>query len=399
MTIHYFLSPYPALLQDMYARAYEVDVNGNTSQVDEILIPERNGAGVPTPGAGHQVPFEVTFAGLDFVTHEIRLYTFSGTLLHRYDRTPEVDSITIFDPIRFRIGDGGPYTPNAGDTAFVHPAMAGMTAADYTAYRNGYGYVFEGVHITNNVLGGFQLFKPGDVFSGDPAEEWTITMQNQVVKMPVNDSVVGKQWGPTSGGPDIFLDVTGTVTYVPGHLRKLIRLAGSAALYKFESSDVPPVGYIFRITNFGAYTPGDPLPKVQFNNAPLKWGNTTKTELEISLFTTPEFVWDGTNWNVSNYQFAPSTTPAINDILYCGDFNVGDISEALVTIVHGQNITVPYMVLGNFYSQDANPGRDNTCTFAIRVANQTANQFQVTWQEIFGEIQNLRFKYVLIRTA
>lgn len=380
----------------MIARIYEVDVNGGTSQVDEIIIPERDGAGVPTVGAGHQVPYHVFFAGLDFVTHQVRLYTAGATLLHQYDVTPTKDIVTLFDPIRFRIGDGGPNTPAAGDTAYVNAAMAGLAANEYIAIRTGYGPVVEGIHIVNNVLGGFQLFQPGDVFSGDPAEEWTIIMQPKVVQNYVNDSVVGKLWGPTSGGPDIFLDINANMTYDPGHLRKLMRLSGSA-VYTFGAVDVPPIGYIFRFTHFGAYTPGDPWPKVKFDNAPLLWGNTTKTELEVPFSCTPEFTWDGTNWNCSNYQTPPATAPVAGTIIYSGAFVIGDLSEGDVTIVHGQNILYPYRVFCEFYSRSANPARDNTIGKAVIKSSITANQFKVTIQEIFGEVQNVELWYILVK--
>ena len=397
MNIHYFLSPYAALLQNMVARAYEVDVNGNTSQVDEIIIPERDGAGVPTPGAGHQVPFEVTFSGLDFVTHEIRLYTAGGTLLHKYDRTPEKDNVTIFDPIRFRIGDGGANTPVAGATAYVNPVMAGLAADEYVAIRTGYGPVVEGVHIVNNVLGGFQLFQPGDIFSGDPAEEWTILMTPSIIAIPVNDSVVGKQFGPTAGNADIFVDVTTAIDYAVTHLRKIIRLAGTNAVYTFSAALVPPVGYVFRITNFGAYTPGDPDPEVHFDNAPLLWGNTTKTSLALPFSSTCEFSWDGTNWNCTLYSAPAAPVVNSNDIFYNANFAIGDMHEDEYTIIHGQNVAFPYRAIGMIMSSSTDHAKDNTVCFAIRENSFTANQFKITMQEVFGDIQNISFRYWLVK--
>jgi len=395
MNVNYFLSPYAALTQNMVAKIYEVETSGVVSEVDSITIPERDSGGIPTPGAGHQVPYAVSFTGRDFITHEVRLYTAGGTLLHRYDVMPTKDTVTIFDPIRFRIGDGGPNTPAAGATAYVNTAMAGLLATDYIAIRTGYGPVIEGIHITNNVLGGFQLFQPGDVFSGDPAEEWTIIMQPKVLTAPVNDSVVGKMWGPTALLADSFLDVNTTVTYVPGHLRKLIRLAGHNAIYKFESSDVPPIGYVFRFTNFGSYTPGNPDPKVQFNNAALKWGNTTLTELSIPLYTTSEFYWDGTQWNATIHNPQPVSTAVAGDIVGNGRFTIGDVSETTFTVTHGLNLAYAYRVLGVIYSRNANPARDNTVTFAVR--EFTNNSFKVTIQEIFGEVQTIDFDWIIVK--
>lgn len=397
MNINYYLSPYPGLLQNMVARAYEVDVNGATSQVDEIIIPERDGAGVPTPGAGHQVPYHVFFAGLDNVTHELRLYTAGGTLLHKYDKTPVKDTVNVFQPIRFVIGDGGVNTPAAGTTAYVNSALAGLGPDDYVAIRAGAGPMMEGRHIVNNVLGGFQLFQPGDVFSGDPAEEWTIIQLPQLTSTPVNDSVVGKQWGPTAGNANMYSDISSTVDCDTVHLRKVIRLAGTNAQFRFTSSYVPPVGYPFRITNFGAYTPGDPAPKVKFMNANLLWGNTTKTEIDVPLYSTYEFVWDGVAWNCTLYIPPTSTAPVSNQIVGNGVLNIGDLSEGEYTVVHGLNLAFSYRVFGVIVSQSANSARDNTIGWAVISSSMTANQFKITMQEIFGEYQNIRFEWIIVK--
>lgn len=395
MNVNYFLSPYPALLQNMFARIYEVDVNGGTSLVDEIEIPERNGAGVPTVGAGHQVQYHVIFNGLDLVTHEVRLYTASATLLHKYDVTPTKDVVTVFDPIRFVIGDGNPNTPIAGTNLYSNAALAGLAATEYIAIRNGYGVCIEGRQIANQVGGGFLLIQAGDIFNSDPAEEWTIIMQPHVVTNFVNDSVVGKQWGPTAGNADIFVDVTSAVSYSPTHLRKLIRLAGTNAEYTFGVTDVPPLGYIFRITNFGTYNPGDALPKVKFVNALLKWGNTTKAELEIPLYTTPEFVWDGIQWNVSNYQYQAPTVIPSGSIIATGRFVLGDVSESTQTVTHGLNIAYPYRVFGVVYSRNANHAKDNTVTFCVH--DFTLNSFKFSIQEIFGEVQTIDFDWLIVK--
>jgi len=392
---NYTVGIYPTLLQNMVIKIYEVDINGATSEVGSTVIPERDGAGVPTPGAGHQVPYQGVFSGIDNVTHEIRLYTASGTLIDKYTGNPSVNIATLFTPIRFRIGDGGTYTPAAGGTAYVNPDMAGLAATDYIAIRTGYGPLIEGIHIAHNVLGGFQLLQPGDVFSGDPAEEWTIIRQPQAVTNYVNDSVVGKQWGPTAGNANMYVDVSSAVSCAVTHLRKLIRLAGTSAEYTFSSGYVPPIGYPFRVTNFGSYNPGDPDPKVKFDNAPLKWGNTTKTELDIPLYSTPEFVWDGTQWNVSNYQYQAPSVPASGAILGSGRYVMGDVSEGTGTVVHGLNILVPYRVFGVIYSRSANHLKDNTVTFCVH--DFAANQFKFSVQEIFGEVQACDFDWIIVK--
>lgn len=395
MNINYYLSPYPALTQNMVARAYEVDVNGGTSQVDEITIPERDGAGVPTPGAGHQVPFHVFFAGLDDVTHEIRLYTAGGTLLHKYDKTPVKDIVTLFQPIRFRIGDGNPDTPVAGTNLYTNAALAGVGPDEYIAIRTGYGPVIEGIHIGNQPGGGFLLLQDGDVFSGDPAEEWTIIMNPQTVTNYTNDSVVGKQWGPTAGNANIYVDVVASTDCATTHLRKIIRLAGTNAEYRFTNTYIPPMGYPFRITNMGTYTPGDPAPKVKFMNAALKWGNTTLAEIEVPLYSTYEFVWDGVQWNATMYNIPADTIPPAGQIIASGRYVMGDVGEGTGTIVHGLNLSFPYRVFGVIYSRNPNHLKDNTVTFCVH--DFTNNQFKFSVQEIFGEVQLCDFDWIIVK--
>ena len=90
MNINYAISPYPSLLQNMVAKVYEA--SSPFADVASFVILERNGAGVPTPGAGHQVPVSISFNGLDKVTHIVALYTASAELLHNYDVQPTVDT-------------------------------------------------------------------------------------------------------------------------------------------------------------------------------------------------------------------------------------------------------------------------------------------------------------------
>lgn len=397
MIANFTVGIYPALLQNMVIKIFEVDINGASSEVGSITIPERNGAGVPTPGAGHQVPYIDTFNGLDKVVHVIKLYTAGATLLDYWTVQPTSDIVTTFAPIRFRIGDGNPNTPIAGSNSYSNTDMAGLAPTDYIAFRTNYGPMIEGIHISNQAGGGFLLLQAGDVFSGDPAEEWTIIRQPQVVSTPQNDSVVGKQWGPTAGNANMFVDVTSAVSCAVTHLRKLIRLAGSAAEYTFGSGYVPPVGYVFRVTNFGAYTPGSAYPKVKFVNAPLLWGNTTKTELEIPPTGTAEFAWDGTSWNCSLYMQIPSTTPVTGDIIGQGSVTIGDLSEGTITVNHALNISGSYKVFGTIVSKSANPAKDNTIGWALINSTRGANSFQVTLQEIFGEVQNINFEWIIVK--
>ncbi len=131
----------------------------------------------------------------------------------------------------------------------------------------------------------------------DPSlqDEWWIFRNPKALSNIVNDSVVGKQFGAGGGVTDMFINVNATVNYVPAHLRKLIRLIGANAQYVFTAAVTPPIGYVFRVTNFGAYSSITPVPKVKFENALLLWGNTSKSEIEIPLYATYEFCFDGTS--------------------------------------------------------------------------------------------------------
>lgn len=397
MIANFTVGTYPALLQDMVIKIYEVDINGASSEVGSITIPERNGAGVPTPGAGHQVPYIDSFNGLDKVVHLIKLFTASATLLDYWTAQPTSDIVTTFAPIRFRIGDGNPYTPVANTNTYSNPDMAGLAASDYIAFRTNYGPVVEGVHISNVGGGGFILIQAGDVFNGDPAEEWTIIRQPQVVSIPQNDSVVGKQWGPTAGNADMFVDVSSPVSCAVTHLRKLIRLAGSAAEYTFSAGYVPPIGYFFRVTNFGAYVPLSANPKVKFSNAPLLWGNTTKTELEIPPTGTAEFVWDGTSWNCTLNAIPSAATAVSNQIVANGREVIGDLNpnSRLITVTHGLNLLYPYRVFGIIYSRNANHDLDNNITFAVR--EYTANSFKVSLEDVFSVAEAIDFDWFILK--
>lgn len=393
MNVNYYLSPYPALLEGMVAIIYEVDLNGGTAEVDRIDIPERNGAGVPTPGAGHQVPFHVYFSGLDLITHEVKLLTASATLLHKYDVTPVADTVSIFDPIRFKIGDGGTYTPAAGDNQYVNPNMAALADTDYIAIRTGYGPLIEGVHIANNIAGGFGLLQSGDIWGDE--EEVTIIITTKVVPVYVNDSVVGKVWGPTAGNADMFVDVNSSVDYAPTHLRKLIRLSGNTAAYHFTALVPPPVGYIFRFTNVGAYVLITDTPIVYFDNAPLISGNTTVASFSMPFGSTCEFVFDGTNWNKSISFAAPYTAIIGAPQFYRGLVAVGDVSgDKVITVTIPNQGTADYHVSPTIISNN-NIFFDNDVWCCVK--DRTATSFKLGFQELGGATQNISVDYLITK--
>lgn len=74
--------------------------------------------------------------------------------------------------IQFVVGDGNTYTPVAGATTYYNPNLKGRKLL---VYRNGFGYMHEGVEYTINPLGGFQLLIVGDIMS--VSEHFTIIPQ------------------------------------------------------------------------------------------------------------------------------------------------------------------------------------------------------------------------------
>lgn len=378
MVIKYVLSPYPALDEDLYVKVYEAQ--NYPAEVASILVPKP-----------HNNPEDVVINGLDNLTHIVRLVTaVSNTELHRYNQEATVDTATIFDPIEFKIGDGNPNTPAAGDSDYINPDLAGLLSTDYKVYRRGAGFLKEGIDIGNNpVPGGFSLTQTGDVFNAD--EEFLIIRQPKVLTTVVNDSVVGKQFGG-------FVDINTATDYDPAHLRKLIRLDGVAAEYKFPvalGTDVP-IGYVFRFTNFG--TDGE-SGKVIFENAQLLWGSTPKDEIEVPFGSTMEFTFDGTKWNCTLFTSVPGAvvTPAAI-IKYIGTFDIGDVG---VNHDRQYNVAIPdqgttnYRVLGTLVGYHASWDNDNDTLFIIN--DKQATSFKLDIKRLASTAHNLKFDYVIVR--
>jgi len=397
MEINYTLSPYPTLHENLVAIVYEILNSGAVTEVDRLIIPERNSSGIPTVGAGHQVPYAVSFSGLDRLVHEIRLYTASGGLLHWYHEQPKENVVTVFDPIRFRIGDGQANTPAAGDTSFHHPLLTGLLPTEYKAYRNGYGFVFEGVQIADNG-DGFDLIQTGDLFSEN--EEWVIEKNSIVVSNPVNDSVVGKQFGPTAGNANMFVDITASVDYDSTiHLRKLIRMAGNAAAFHFRAD--PPIGYVFRFTNVGAYAALTDVPKVYFDNATLISGNAAVASFDLPFGTICEFSFDGTSWNKTIVNIGEAVPTALPKILATGYFNIGDVPSAITgwKITHNKNIVDDYFI---FLSTQSNNTLDHSKDVKVSTAwwhdpVDKPNNFYLAAAELVGVAQNVAIAWMIVQ--
>jgi len=368
-----------SITEDFTVIAYEVQQDGSLSQVD-----------TRTAAAPHSTPEWVAFTGLDKVTHVIKVFgATSGIEYNKYEKTPTVDTVTIFDYIQFSINDGGIYTPAENSNVYLNPNMIGMEASDYIAIREGKGPLFEGINIANDAInGGFALIKPGDYF--EDKEQFTIMPKPVVVQTPVNDSVVGKQWGATSLSANMYVDITSATNYTPAHLRKLVRLAGASAVYTFSAISVPPSGYPIRVSNINSNGTTSPLPKVVFSNAPCKYGAGTITELSLPFGSVCEFVWDGSIWNMSLPVPDTSTKPTFHK----GTVVVGDvITEKTVTVTIPDQGSTNYHISYSVIS-DGTAYNDNDITVVFKKVSAT--QFQAIFQETFAALQNLKLDYCII---
>jgi hypothetical protein len=376
MEINYHISP-SALTEDFIIKIYEAQAP--TAEVGTLTVP-----------APHTAPYSVSFTGLDKIPHILKMFgATSGTLLHSFDDLPTENVVTIFDDIKFKIGDGGALTPIAGTSAYIDSVLAGLTIDDLNAWRNGTFYYPN--QYTYDPSGEIDLIYP-DVFSD--AEEWLITRKPKAVTTQVNDSVVGKQFGGNATIPEMYIDVNSTVNYAPAHLRHLIRLSGANANYVLTGAI--PIGYIFRVTNFGAYADPADKGKVTFDNAPLLWGNTTKTELDIQFTGTYEFEFDGTNWNCTMYNVVQETPGA--QIVYATTVILGTMTTTdklfTVTIPYMGVMPVSYLVIGNLLSLD-DWNQDNDISFVI--ANRTSISFDVSIKKYTSTSKTLGFMFVIVK--
>lgn len=381
MEIGYVLGTYPTLLEDLVAKVYEA--SAPTVVIDSIVIPEALADGTPSPGSGHLNMPTVTFTGLDNIPHILRLFSASGTQFQEFNALPSENVVTLFDPISFKIGDGGAKTPAAGTNFYSNTDLAGLVYGDYLLFRNGalfYDY-------DNDPAGGFLLNILGDIF-GD-TEPFTIVRKPVAVTNYVNDSVVGKQWGPTTGNVDMFVDVVSTVGYLETHLRKLIRLSGSG-VYNFNAA--VPIGYPFRFSNQvgGSGT-------INFTTAPLITPAGDVTVYTLPTGTIAEFVFDGTKFNKT---FESKTMLPTYSTTYQGSLALGNIGappfnvtsyDSVFTITIPDQLTTGYKVRGVLVSQSANIDVDNDVSFVVRILSAT--QFKLAVRKYATAATNLLFDF------
>jgi hypothetical protein len=411
MVIKYHVSPYPTLLENMVAKIWEAQSDGPGAEVFTEVIPERNAGGVPTPGAGHQVPYTVIANGMDKVAHIVRLYSaVSNQLLHWWNVEALTEIVTVFEPIQFKIGDGNPLTPAANSNVYANPILNGLGDNEYLVFRNNYGYLFPNLHYYNNVVGGGFTLDGADVFWDQ--EEFTIQMRPKAVVSPVNDSVVGKWFAG-------YVDVaeTTSVDFVPAHLRKLIRMTGVCS-YNFNVH--PPDGYAFCFQAFNGPGSGAvAVCTIFFNNAPVRYNGADYPAITIRDNQSAAFVFDvaGGFWNIiylvdSKWYEALGAGPGVytplsiiqagrTEINTGGGYPIGDLppGDILIEVLHGMAIVGDYIVQ---YSLEvdavANTGASNKVTHAWchNLANKP-NSFYITLQELTNEVQHINISWIIIK--
>ncbi len=376
---------------------YQISASDKTedfvAKVYEAVSPNAEVGSISVP-APHTAPFSVSFTGLDLVTHVVRLIgVTTGTVWHKYTVQPTANIVTIFDDIKFKIGDGKLNTPTAGEDTYQNDILKGFTTDQFNIYRNGYGFLFPDIHFSFDSEAGVITLLNGDQFGDE--EEFLIAMKPQAITNAVNDSVVGKQFGGNGTETEIYIDVNTTVNYDPSHLRHIIRLAGASANYVFPTGAAIPIGYIFRVTNFGAYADPSDKGKITFDNAPLLWGNTTKTELDIQFTGTYEFEFDGANWNCTMYN-VPQETPGAT-IVYAQSVILGLMThtDQLFTVTIPYQGALPnFRVIGNLVSlNDWN--QDNDVSFVI--ANKTSTSFDIGIKRYASTSKNLGFDFIIVK--
>ncbi len=388
MVLKYHVSP-SVIDEDFIIYIYEASNTTPGAHVDTQTLAK-------DPGGGHPAPATVIFNGLDKVVHVLKMYSVdSNALLHSFNAEPKIDIVTVFQPIRFKIGDGLPDTPLAGNNSATTPQLAGLNTNEFIIMRNGVGMLHPGIHYSfEPSTGEWQLLLDGDVFSGDPAEEFTILQQPKVVTTVVNDSVVGKWFGG-------FLDVAANTVYDATHLRKLVRFSGSPT---YEYAIDPPIGYGYAFQHFG--NTGEAT--IKFTNKPLKWiDGANKAELKLKSGREAMFSFDGAFWNVvylcdsifPDPSIVPAGTVLGSGNTYWGDVGPGDPS---FTIVHNLNITGDYNVFLSVKSANpANYAKNNKMPTPTWWHDGNAaikkDRFYCSMQEITGEVQDVTVTWLIIK--
>lgn len=392
MVLKYVVGKAATVLEDLRVKIYEAQNDNPGAEVYTELLVQPGG-----PGTGHPNEHIVTANGLDLLVHIVYLYgETSGFLYERYTAEAKLPVVTIFSPIRFKIGDGGILTPVAETNEYTNPLLIGLTTDQFIIYRKNVGPMYPLLDYTFFPLIGKIQLNGADVFHEEnpgEGEEFTIQLQPKVVETVVNDSVVGKDFG---GFYDIAVD---TVYNNAAHLRKLGRFSGTCK-YTFQVGDNIPIGYPFRFQHFGAAGTGT----IEFLNFPLRWTGGDKASLDLPNLCEISVVFDGAKWNIvwlssSSNVFPPAAPPA-GTILGAGLFAIGNLpgGDPEYTIIHNKAIAGDYLVLFSLKGTQATRAFDNDVIAVwYHHATDKPNKFIICIEEKSPNNQNITIAWTLIK--
>lgn len=400
MVIKYQISADPTSNEDWVVKIWEAGSDTPGAEVYTELIPE-------DIGGGHNSIHTVIVNGLDRVVHIVRLYgVTSNQLFHEYNEEPKQDIVTLFDPIKFKIGDGGATTPAAGSNVYSDPILNGLGDDDYDVFRNNYGELFVNRHYYNNVLGGGFTLDGTDVF--DDQSEWIVRKRPKTITNTADDPVVGKWFSDF-----ILVPHTTSAVYSSSDLRKLIKMEGICN-YSFNIN--PPSKYAFCFQAFqGTGAAVNSVCTIYFNNAPLKWGNTTKAAITLTDFQSCCLVFDEAAGFWELVYLVDSTifevgagSPLPGSVIGAGRFLItyagytnGDVpgGDPQWEIPHNKGIVGDYLVFLSLESNTtASIASNNRVTFTwCHHATDKPNKFIVSLQELSAELQNISINWLIIK--
>lgn len=378
MVIKYYVYGSAEVTENLVVKIYE-------AQAPEAVVYTE------TLAAPHTGGHLVTANGLDKVVHIVRLYGATSNFKYQeYNVEPLTETAVVFDPIFFKIGDGGANTPAAGTKTYQNDLLKDLSDTDYKITRNNYGILFHGAHYTVNTGAGSWSLMGNDQMN--EGEEFVIERKPLISQSVGNDSVVGKWFAG-------FVDIAANTAYDPAHLRKLVRFSGTCT---YTLSGAIPVGYVFCFQHYGTSGTGT----VAFQNAALKWmDGTTKASVALASGQEAGFVFDGTAWNVvylsDGATASNQSEPPVGTVLYAGEYPVSDVpaGDPQYTVQHGQNISWNYTVQLSIKTNSAAAYYANNKVGATWWHHPTdkANKFNFSLQEISSEVQNISVSWMLIK--
>jgi hypothetical protein len=92
---------------------------------------------------------------------------------------PNPITSSTFNSARFKMGDGGAYTPAVGDSTYTNPNLIGLTIDDFYIFRNG-TYFYPTHYTFDTTKGAISLVAP-DVWGANGASDEVLIMSKSVM--------------------------------------------------------------------------------------------------------------------------------------------------------------------------------------------------------------------------